>query len=151
VGCAGTCERFGFKASTLEAIENFVLMIRSSQSMMAKHNAYEIAFHIGKQTSFVKELFNDKSAEGVARYDNIQELLNSIKEWIETPLNEEDGEVDDKGLGAYLQQNYFAHRRRPERSKCRCGKAYDGACCKRSGVSMRVCGRFGRNTFSKRA
>jgi DNA helicase-2/ATP-dependent DNA helicase PcrA len=30
--------------------------------------------------------------------------LNSIKEWIETPLNEEDGEVGDKGLGAYLQQ-----------------------------------------------
>jgi DNA helicase-2/ATP-dependent DNA helicase PcrA len=97
-------KEFGFKAGTLEAIENFVLMIRSSQSMMAKHNAYEIAFHIGKQTNFVKELFNDKSIEGVARYENIQELLNSIKEWIETPLNEEDGEVGDKGLGAYLQQ-----------------------------------------------
>lgn len=95
---------FGFKAGTLEAIDEFVLLIRSCQSMMAKHNAYEIAFHIGKQTNFVKELFNDKSAEGVARYENIQELLNSIKEWIETPLNEEDGEVGDKGLGAYLQQ-----------------------------------------------
>jgi len=97
-------KEFGYKAGTLEAIENFVLLIRSSQSMMAKHNAYEIAFHVGKQTNFVKELFNDKSAEGVARYENIQELLNSIKEWIETPLNEEDGEVGDKGLGAYLQQ-----------------------------------------------
>jgi DNA helicase-2/ATP-dependent DNA helicase PcrA len=97
-------KEFGYKAGTLEAIENFVLMIRSTQSMMVKHNAYEIAFHIGKQTNFVKELFNDKSAEGVARYENIQELLNSIKEWIETPLNEEDGEVGDKGLGAYLQQ-----------------------------------------------
>lgn len=97
-------KEFGFKAGTLEAIDEFVLLIRSCQSMMAKHNAYEIAFHIGKQTNFVKELFNDKSAEGVARYENIQELLNSIKEWIETPLNEEDGEVGDKGLGAYLQQ-----------------------------------------------
>ncbi|CAN5836757.1 3'-5' exonuclease [soil metagenome] len=97
-------KEFGFKAGTLEAIDEFVLMIRSCQSMMAKHNAYEIAFHIGKQTNFVKELFSDKSAEGVARYENIQELLNSIKEWIETPLNEEDGEVGDKGLGAYLQQ-----------------------------------------------
>lgn len=97
-------KEFGYKAGTLEAIDEFVLMIRSCQSMMAKHNAYEIAFHVGKQTNFVKELFNDKSAEGVARYENIQELLNSIKEWIETPLNEEDGEVGDKGLGAYLQQ-----------------------------------------------
>jgi DNA helicase II / ATP-dependent DNA helicase PcrA len=80
------------------------LMIRSFQSMIQKNNAYEIAFHVGKQTNIVKELFNDKSTEGVARYENIQELLNSIKEWIETPLNEEDGEVGDKGLGAYLQQ-----------------------------------------------
>ncbi|CAN5155040.1 3'-5' exonuclease [soil metagenome] len=97
-------KEFGYKASTLEAIENFALFIRSSQSMMAKHNAYEIAVHVGKQTNFIKELFNDKSSEGVARYENIQELLNSIKEWLETPSNEEDGEVGDKSLGAYLQQ-----------------------------------------------
>ena len=95
---------FGFRAGTLECVENFVLMIRSFQSMLEKQNAYEIAFHVGKQTNIVRELFNDKSAEGVARYENTQELLNSIKEWIETPLNEEDGEVGDKGLGAYLQE-----------------------------------------------
>ena len=94
----------GYKAGTLESIENFVLMIRSFQSMLGKHNAYELAFHVGKQTNIVKELFNDKSTEGVARYENIQELLNSIKEWIETPMNEEDGEVGDKSLAAYLQQ-----------------------------------------------
>ncbi|RYY14295.1 MAG: ATP-dependent DNA helicase, partial [Chitinophagaceae bacterium] len=41
--------------------------------------------------------------EGMARYENIQELLNSIKEWTESPSND-DGEVGDKSLGAYLQQ-----------------------------------------------
>lgn len=75
---------FGYKAGTLEAIENFVLMIRSFTSMLKNKNAYEIAMHVGKQTNFVKELFNDKSTEGVARYENIQELLNSIKEWIDS-------------------------------------------------------------------
>ena len=94
---------FGFKAGTLEAIEGFVIMIKSFQSMLQKHNAYDVAFHVGKQTNFVRELFNDKSTEGVARYENIQELLNSIKEWIESPDNEE-GEVVDKSLGSYLQQ-----------------------------------------------
>ncbi len=95
--------QFGYKAGTLEAIENFVTMIKSFRSMLPHKNAYEVAVHVGKQTNIVKELFNDKSTEGVARYENIQELLNSIKEWIETPLNEE-GEVGDKSLGAYLQQ-----------------------------------------------
>jgi DNA helicase II / ATP-dependent DNA helicase PcrA len=94
---------FGFKANTLEAIENFVTMIKSFATMLQSKNAYEVAVYVGKQTSFVKELFNDKSTEGVQRYENVQELLNSIKEWTESPDTEE-GEVGDKGLGAYLQQ-----------------------------------------------
>ncbi len=66
--------------------------------MLETKNAYEVAVHVGKQTAFVKELFNDKSTEGVQRYENIQELLNSIKEWTESP-DTEDGEVVDKSLG----------------------------------------------------
>jgi DNA helicase-2/ATP-dependent DNA helicase PcrA len=97
-------KEFGFKAGTLEALENFVLMIRSFSSMLEKHNAYEVAAHVGKQTSLVKELFSDKSTEGLARYENVQELLNSIKEFTERP--DEDGvlESETKGLGNYLQQ-----------------------------------------------
>jgi DNA helicase II / ATP-dependent DNA helicase PcrA len=94
---------YGFKAGTLSALDEFVIMIKSFSSMLQKHNAYEVAFHVGKQTNLVKELFNDKSTEGVQRYENIQELLNSIKEWTESPDNE-DGELVDKSLASYLQQ-----------------------------------------------
>ena len=72
--------QFGFKAGTLAALDEFVTMIKSFASMLTKQNAYDVAFHVGKHTGLVKELFNDKSAEGVQRYENIQELLNSIKE-----------------------------------------------------------------------
>jgi len=95
--------RLGFRSGTLEVINDFVMMIQSFSSMLEKHNAYEVAQHVGKQTNLVKELFNDKSTEGLQRYENIQELLNSIKEWVESPDNES-GEVIDKSLGAYLQQ-----------------------------------------------
>jgi DNA helicase-2/ATP-dependent DNA helicase PcrA len=94
---------FGYKGGVLEAIETFVLMIKSFSSMLQKNNAYDVAVHVGKQTGIVKELFNDKTTEGVQRYENIQELLNSIKEWTESPDNE-DGELVDKSLGGYLQQ-----------------------------------------------
>ncbi len=94
---------FGFKAGTLEVLQNFVTMIKYFQSLLEKNNAYDVAQQIGKHTNLIKELFNDKTTEGLARYENIQELLNSIKEWIESPANEE-GEVGDKSLGAYLQQ-----------------------------------------------
>ncbi len=95
---------FGFKAGTLESLENFVVMIQSFSSMLEKNNAYDVAAHVGKQTNLVKELFNDKTTEGLARYENVQELLNSIKEFTERP--DEDGvlEPELKGLGNYLQQ-----------------------------------------------
>ncbi len=93
---------FDYRASTLEIIGNFVIMIKMFQSEMQKKNAYDLAILVGKNTGIVKELFNDKTTEGLARYENIQELLNSIKEFTETPT--EDGELLDKSLGSYLQQ-----------------------------------------------
>ncbi|HRI25791.1 MAG TPA: 3'-5' exonuclease [Ferruginibacter sp.] len=95
---------YGFRSGTLEALDNFVTMIKMFQSELTKKNAYDLAVIVGKSTNIVKELFNDKTTEGLARYENVQELLNSIKEFTETPMNEEDGEVGDKSLGAYLQQ-----------------------------------------------
>ena len=89
-------QEFGFKGGTLEAIENFVLMIKSFASMLKKSNAYDVAFHVGKQTGLVRELFNDKSTEGVQRYDNVQELLNSIKEWVDDKQNR--AQIDDDGV-----------------------------------------------------
>lgn len=92
------------RGATIDAIDHFVTMIKMFQSELEKKNAYDLAILVGKSTQIVKELFNDKTVEGLARYENVQELLNSIKEFTETPANMEDGEVGDKGLGAYLQQ-----------------------------------------------
>jgi|688.fasta_scaffold01128_2 DNA helicase-2/ATP-dependent DNA helicase PcrA len=89
-------QEFGFKSGTLEAIENFVLMIKSFASMLKNNNAYDVAFHVGKQTGLVRELFNDKSTEGVQRYENVQELLNSIKEWVDDKQNR--AQIDDDGV-----------------------------------------------------
>jgi DNA helicase II / ATP-dependent DNA helicase PcrA len=109
----------GYKGGTLESVEGFVVMIKSFASMLQNKNAYEVAVHVGKQTNIVKELFNDKTTEGLARYENIQELLNSIKEWVDDQQNrsiiDEDGILIDNadtqetqkgqaGLSGYLQQ-----------------------------------------------
>jgi len=100
---AARAAEFGFKAGTLEALQNFVTMIRYFQTLLAEKNAYDLAVQVGKHTNIVKELFSDKTTEGLARYENVQEILNSIKEWTESPSNE-DGELGDKSLGSYLQQ-----------------------------------------------
>ena len=95
---------YGFRSGTLESIDGFVTAIKMFQSELEKKNAYDLALSLEKAQDIVKELFNDKTVEGLARYENVQELLNSIKEFIETPSNLEDGEVGDKSLGGYLQQ-----------------------------------------------
>ncbi|MEO7048052.1 MAG: 3'-5' exonuclease, partial [Ferruginibacter sp.] len=95
---------YGFRSGTLESIDGFVTTVKMFQSELQKKNAYDLSVIVGKSTGIVKELFNDKTTEGLARYENVQELLNSIKEFTETPMNEEDGEVGDKSLGSYLQQ-----------------------------------------------
>ena len=83
-------------------VDSFVQMIKSFQSMLNTKNAYDLAFAVGKYSGLVQELYNDKTVEGLARYENVQELLNSIKEFTETP--DEEGELHDKSLGSYLQQ-----------------------------------------------
>ena len=93
----------GFKAGTADAIDEFVTMIKSFASMLQKNNAYEVAVHVGKQTNLVKELFNDKSTEGLQRYENIQELLNSIKEWVDDTANRQ--QIDEDGV--MLEENPF--------------------------------------------
>jgi len=54
--------------------------------MIPVQEAYSVAEHIAKHTGILRELYNDKSPEGVSRYDNIQELLNGVKEFAEDDL-----------------------------------------------------------------
>lgn len=96
------CGGFGIKGATLNSISNFILLIESTQAQLVKKNAYEVAESIGKESGLLHELNNDKTVEGLARFENIEELLNSIKEFTETPTV--DGELTELDLGSYLQQ-----------------------------------------------
>lgn len=67
---------------TKTQVESFVTMVQSFQSSLFKKNAFELASHIASQTGINKELYDDKTPEGVARYENIQEILNGIQQFI---------------------------------------------------------------------
>jgi len=97
---------YKLSARITTALSDFAIMIRSFQSLMAKKNAYDLAHHIGKSTKIFTELHNDKSVEGLSRYENLQELLNSISEFRDSNSNEQLAEevTDKNNLGAYLQQ-----------------------------------------------
>lgn len=78
-------------------IEDFATKIKSFAIMAEQNDAFEVAKFIAKQSGIIEELYADKSIEGLARYENIQELLNGIKEFVDDP------EKEDKSLAAFLQ------------------------------------------------
>lgn len=69
-------------------IREFATMIKGFSIRMEKEDAYELAQSIAQSSGILRDLHEDKSPEGVARYDNIQALLTGIKEF---SLNVEDG------------------------------------------------------------
>ncbi|WP_018342124.1 ATP-dependent helicase [Cytophaga aurantiaca] len=78
--------------------EGFVDMIKSYKILAQTKDAFEAANEIAKQSGLLKELYEDKTVEGIARYENVQELLNGIKEFVDRP------DQEDKSLGTYLQE-----------------------------------------------
>lgn len=70
-------------SGTKNKLENFVIMIRSFQIMNESANAFQLTEHIAKKTGLVQELKKDGTPEGIARIENIEELLNGIKDFVE--------------------------------------------------------------------
>ena len=73
---------------TSKKLVEFVLLIRNYQAQLENKDAYFLAEHIAKSSGVFGDLYNDKSPEGVSRFENIQELLNGIKDFCEnTEIN----------------------------------------------------------------
>lgn len=88
-------------------IDAFVIMIKSLRAQMDTLDAYELAKLIASSSGIMKELYTDKTPEGVSKYENIEELLNAIKEFTETELTVEEIEEREgnitRGLAEFMQ------------------------------------------------
>ncbi|MFY0625144.1 MAG: UvrD-helicase domain-containing protein [Reichenbachiella sp.] len=80
------------------AITDFLTLLKSFKIAVEKKDAFEAATMIAKNSGLLKELYDDKTIEGRNRYENVQELLNGIKEYVENDQNE------DKSMSAFLQE-----------------------------------------------
>lgn len=73
-------------------ISTFVAKMQSFALRMETDPAYDLAQDIAKSSGLMKELYDDKSPEGVTRYENVQELLAGIK-----GFSVQQEEKDEKG------------------------------------------------------
>ncbi len=70
-------------AGTKRKLEDFVTMIKSFQIMNEGADAFTLAEHISKKTGILLEFKKDGTPEGIAKMENIEELLNGIKDFVE--------------------------------------------------------------------
>ena len=93
------CHASSFLGSRVgHGIEEFATMMQQIAAELSQKDAYDIASCIAKRSGLLKELHEDKTVEGLGRYENVQELLNGVKEFTTNPENE------DTSLAAFLQE-----------------------------------------------
>ncbi|MBC2846704.1 ATP-dependent helicase [Winogradskyella flava] len=68
---------------TKNKLKDFVTLIESYKVMNQTANAFDLAEHVTKTSGLIRELNKDGTPEGVTRMDNVQELLNGIKDFVE--------------------------------------------------------------------
>ncbi|MFD2567528.1 ATP-dependent helicase [Pseudotenacibaculum haliotis] len=84
---------------TKTKLQNFLNMILRFQIDAQKLNAFEVADLVVKQTQLIKDLEKDGTPEAISKVENVQELLNGIKDFITDRI--ETGE--DASLTAFLE------------------------------------------------
>ncbi|NJB35747.1 ATP-dependent helicase [Croceivirga sp. JEA036] len=70
-------------SGTKRKLSDFVTMIKSFQIMNEGADAFALAEHVAKKTGLLLEFKKDGTPEGIARMENIEELLNGIKDFVE--------------------------------------------------------------------
>ncbi|WP_322549536.1 ATP-dependent helicase [Flavobacterium psychraquaticum] len=70
-------------SGTKTKLNDFVMMIKSFQVINENQDAFFLTEHVTKKTGLVQELKKDGTPEGIAKIENIEELLNGIKDFTE--------------------------------------------------------------------
>lgn len=77
-----------FNAGTTAKLQKFGNLIERFKELISQENAYDAAVIIARSSGILDDLSNDDTPEGISRKENIQELLNGIKDFSETAYKE---------------------------------------------------------------
>lgn len=82
-------------SGTRKKMNDFITMIESFKIELDKKDAYELGAHIARSSGILKNLYDDKSPEGVSRYQNIEALLTGLKEFVENETDKDNIYLND--------------------------------------------------------
>ena len=87
-------------AGTIQKLHAFASMIKHFRGMLETHSSFEVCEAVLKQSGLIQLLHKDQTPEGISRYENLQELINGIKDFCEKEKQLVDG---DPSLSNYLE------------------------------------------------
>ena len=90
-------EAFGLKAAAIKKIREFCEMMSRLSVRAHKEDAYAVASAIAMDSGIFIHYKSDTSIEGQARMANVEELLNSVKAYIDERHNEMFEEMQAEG------------------------------------------------------
>lgn len=88
----GQMSAMGIKQAAAGKLFQFAKMISEISAKVTVYNVYDIAMEVLVKSGYMDYLRSDTSVEGQARLDNVEELMNSIKAFVEEV--EETGEIN---------------------------------------------------------
>ncbi|MEJ2593696.1 MAG: 3'-5' exonuclease [bacterium] len=96
--------RVSINASTANKLSAFATMIKSFAAEARKKDAFEVAQHIANSSGLLRLYREEDTPEGISRVENIEELLNAIKEFVERGTEENEGDLAYQGtLDEFMQ------------------------------------------------
>jgi len=87
-----------FNKGVISKIHGFTALIKEFKSKLELMEAFDMAYSMVTTLGIFKELRDDKTPEGISRFENVEALLNGIREFTETSP-----EGHSSGLTDYLQ------------------------------------------------
>lgn len=76
-------DKVGLKNAAIKKLGEFAQLIDGFKSAVYTESAYDFALTVATQTGILKDLKEDKTNEGISKFENIEGLLNGIKEFEE--------------------------------------------------------------------
>ena len=87
-------------STTKQKLTDFVVMILNLQALNQRANVFEVAEQVAKKTGLLQEFKKDGTPEGIAKMENIEEMLNGMKDFV---IGQEDVADSTGSLAEYLE------------------------------------------------
>lgn len=92
-------------AGVARKLITFTTMIKSFEVVVKNKDAFDAAQHIAIASGLLKMYRDDDALESMSRVENIEELLNSIKEFSEQGAAQAEGDLENQGTFTEFMQN----------------------------------------------